>query len=249
MSKTYEALKRAEALRAKRKPEGEAPQTQQHTFHHGHHDLPVNGSDDYYELRRRLIGSAVGDSVKTILVVSALHGEGASSVACLLAKAMADRGRANSLLVDLNLRAPSLWRLMKTKSREGFTSVVANTQTFDDVMQESEIEGVKVVTAGNGYVDAIDVIDNPRTFEVVSDIGRFADVVFVDAAPVTLYPDARALAPLVDGVILVIEADVTPVSVASRAVELIRDSEANLLGVVLNKGRNYIPDRILQLIG
>jgi Mrp family chromosome partitioning ATPase len=138
---------------------------------------------------------------------------------------------------------------MKTKSREGFTSVVANTQTFDDVMQDSEIEGVKVVTAGNGYVDAIDVIDNPRTFEIVSDLGRFADVVFVDAAPVTLYPDARALAPLVDGVILVIEADVTPVSVASRAVELIRDSEANLLGVVLNKGRNYIPDRILQLIG
>ena len=78
MSKTYEALKRAEALRAKRKPEGDT--SQQHTFHHGHHDLPVNGSDDYYELRRRLIGSAVGDSVKTILVVSALHGEGASKI-------------------------------------------------------------------------------------------------------------------------------------------------------------------------
>jgi Mrp family chromosome partitioning ATPase len=66
---------------------------------------------------------------------------------------------------------------------------------------------------------------------------------------VTLYPDARALAPLVDGVILVVEADVTPVAVANRAVELIRDTGANLLGVVLNKRRDYIPDRVLQLVG
>ena len=106
-----------------------------------------------------------------------------------------------------------------------------------------------VVTAGNGYVDPIDVIDNRRTLELVSDLGRHADVVFIDCAPVTLYPDARALAPIVDGVVLVVEADVTPVSVANRAVELIRDTGANILGVVLNKRRDYIPDRLLQLIG
>jgi capsular exopolysaccharide synthesis family protein len=212
-------------------------------------DLPVGGADDYYELRRRLIGSAVGDAIKTVLVVSALHGEGASSTACLLARAMADRGRARSLLVDLNLRTPSLWRMLGAKQRQGLTSVVSGERSLIDVVQPTPYDGVNLVTAGNGYANAIDVIDNPKTLETVSELGRHADVVFIDAAPVTLYPDARAIAPLVDGVILVVEADVTPVAVANRAVELIRDTGANLLGVVLNKRRDYIPDRVLQLVG
>ena len=244
MSKTYEALKRAEALRAKKRtvePEVAEQQLQSHP--------PVGGSDDYYELRRRLIGAAVGDTVKTILVVSPLHGEGASSVACLLSRAMAERGRASTLLVDLNLRTPSLSRLMHAKGHDGFTSMVVESRALDDVAQGTEIDSLKVVTAGNGYVDPIDVIDNRRTLEIVSDLGNHADVVFIDCAPVTLYPDARALAPIVDGVILVVEADVTPVSVANRAVELIRDTGANVLGVVLNKRRDYIPERLLQLIG
>ena len=76
-----------------------------------------------------------------------------------------------------------------------------------------------------------------------------ADVVFIDGAPVTLYPDSRALAPIVDGVILVVEADVTPVGVASRAVDIIRETGANLVGVVLNKTRDYVPERIVRLLG
>jgi len=120
---------------------------------------------------------------------------------------------------------------------------------LEDVVQSTELDALKIVTAGNGYVDPIDVIDNRRTLEIVSHLGNYADVAFIDCAPVTLYPDARALAPIVDGVILVVEADVTPVSVANRAVELIRDTGANVLGVVLNKRRDYIPERLLQLIG
>lgn len=245
MSKTYEALKRAEASRTKQQESAQSNQAQEAPLG----ELPVSGADDYYELRRRLIGSAVGDAIKTVLVVSALHGEGASSVACLLGRAMADRGRSRSLLVDLNLRTPSLWRMLAAKQRQGLTSVVSGERSLSDVVQATPHEGVSLVTAGNGYANAIDVIDNAKTLEMVSDLGRHADVVFIDAAPVTLYPDARALAPLVDGVVLVVEADVTPVAVANRAVELIRDTGANLLGVVLNKRRDYIPDRVLQFVG
>ena len=128
-------------------------------------------------------------------------------------------------------------------------SVVSGERSLPDVAQDTPYEGLKVITTGNGYANAIDVIDDARTMAMVSDLGHQSEVVFIDAAPVTLYPDARALAPLVDGVILVVEADVTPVAVANRAVELIRDTGANLLGVVLNKRRDYIPDRVLQLVG
>jgi capsular exopolysaccharide synthesis family protein len=239
MSKTYEALKRAETLRSKQAMAEGVPNP----------PLPVNGTDDYYELRRRLFGSAVGDTIKTVLVVSSLHGEGASGVCCLLAKAMSDRGRSKVLLVDLNLRTPSLWRQMNVGGHEGFVNMVAEGKSVADVVQTTESGGVRVITAGSGRLNAIDVIDSERTIDLVGGMSQHADIVFIDAPPVTLYPDSRALAPLVDGVVLVVEADVTPVSVANRAAQMIRETGANLIGVVLNKRRDYIPDRIARLVG
>ena len=241
MSKTYEALKRAEALRAKQRDEAEP-------FSAPGSDVPIGGSDDYYELRRRLADAEVGTSLKTIVLASALHGEGTSSMACLLARALAERGRSKVLLVDMNLRAPSLWRLMDAKGQEGMTSVLCGDRKLEEVVQETDTEGLSVITAGNGQVDAIDMIDNERAAEVVRSLGSHADIVLIDAAPVTLYPDSRALAPLVDGVILVVEADVTPVSVVTRAVDLLRETEANVIGVVLNKQRDHVPEQLLQLI-
>jgi capsular exopolysaccharide synthesis family protein len=243
MSKTYEALKRAEALRAQERA-AETFDAQYPTP-----TVPLQGADDFYELRRALLGSAVGESVRTILVVSSLHGEGTSSVACLLARAIAEGGRSRALLVDLNLRTPALWRLMNVSGQAGFMNVVAEGRRIDEVIQPTDLEGVAIVTAGSGRLNAVDVIDSPKTAELVGDLARLADVTFIDAPPVTLYPDARALAPLVDGVILVVEADATPVSVAARAADIVRETGANLLGVVLNKTRQYIPDRLAAVVG
>ncbi|HEY2773580.1 MAG TPA: CpsD/CapB family tyrosine-protein kinase [Candidatus Binatia bacterium] len=243
MSKTYEALKRAEALRAQER----AAET--FDVEHVPPTIPLHGADDYYELRRALMTSQVGESVRSVLVVSSLHGEGTSSVACLLARAIGGGGRTRALLVDLNLRTPALWRLMNVSGQAGFMNVIAEDKRLDEVIQPTDVPGVAIVTAGNGRLSAVDVIDNPKAPEVVEGLARLADVTFIDAPPVTLYPDARALAPLVDGVILVIEADATPVGVASRATEILRESGANILGVVLNKTRQYIPERFAAVIG
>ena len=140
----------------------------------------ATGADDYYELRRRLIGAAVGDTVKTVLVASAMPGEGASSVACLLARAMAERGRAKTLLVDLNLRTPALGRMLHAAKPDGFATILADGRSLADVIQPTEIESLSVVTAGSGYVDPIDIIDNRRTLEMVSQLASYADVSFID---------------------------------------------------------------------
>ncbi len=243
MSKTYEALKRAEALRNQE----QARQTFDVPWPTP--SIPIRGADDYYELRRSLMGWAVGESVRTILVASPLHGEGASSVACVLARAIAEGGRLKVLLVDLHLRTPALWRLMNVPGQHGFLNLVADGKRVDEVVQTTDFEGVTLITAGTGRLNAIDVIDSPRTVDLVPGLAKLADVVLIDAPPITLYPDARALAPLSDGVILVVEADVCPVGVANKAAEIIRETGANLLGVVLNRTRSYVPERLARLIG
>ncbi len=209
----------------------------------------LSGADEYFEARRSLRSAAIGVELKTILVVSSLHGEGASTVVCQFARAMADGARAHVLLADLNMRTPSLRRLMRVSGREGFMNVVADQVHLKDVVQKTNVEGVSVLTAGSGRYSAIEILDRNTAPGVVNGLAETADLVFADAPPVTLYPDARALAPLFDGVILVVEADTTPVSVATRSCQILRDAGANILGVVLNKRRDYIPDVIDRLVG
>jgi len=87
--------------------------------------------------------------------------------------------------------------------------------------------------------------DMPR---LVADLASRADMVFIDVPPFALYPDAAAIAGVVDGVVLVVEADSTPVAVASRTVEAVRKAGGEVLGSVLNKRREYIPAAISELI-
>jgi len=278
MSKTYEALKRAEAARAETArqeaadlaaaveaatPQGASPAAgvapeagpsaylpgMAESLDIGSELGLLSGADEYFEVRRSLRSAAVGVELKTILVVSSLHGEGASTVVCQFARAMSDGARAQVLLADLNMRTPSLRRLMRVKGREGFMNVVADEKPLKDVVQTASVEGVSVLTAGSGRYGAIEILDRNTAPGVVNSLAETADLVFADAPPVTLYPDARALAPLFDGVILVVEADTTPVSVATRSCQILRDAGANILGVVLNKRRDYIPDVIDRLVG
>lgn len=272
MSKTYEALKRAEAARADAAKEeagrlaaaveGSAAEAggadpgqtaylpgMGEGFDLGSELGLLSGADEYFEVRRSLRSAAIGAELKTVLVVSSLHGEGASTVVCQFARAMADGERARVLLADLNMRTPSLRRLMRVKGREGFMNVVADNVALEDVVQAAGVDGVSVLTAGSGRYGAIEILDRNTAPGVVNSLAEAADLVFADAPPVTLYPDARALAPLFDGVILVVEADTTPVSVATRSCQILRDAGANILGVVLNKRRDYIPDVIDRLVG
>ncbi len=243
MSKTYEALKRAEAARTKAKVPDEGG------FDHGHHVAPLQGADEYFEVRRSLRAAAVEAPLRTLMMVSALHGEGTSTVACQFAKAMSNGGRSAVLLADLNMRTPSLRRLTKAKEQAGFINVVTESMEIEKAVQPTDTEGVSVLTAGNGATEAIDVLDTSHPNEVIGRLTELAETVIVDTPPVTLYPDARALAPSFDGVILVLEADVTPVSVASRASQILRDAGANVIGVVLNKKRTHIPEAVSRLIG
>ena len=118
----------------------------------------------------------------------------------------------------------------------------------DALIDQAERDGLRITGALVTHYHQDHV--GGRIFNMeIEGLARLADVILIDAPPITLYPDARAIAPLVDGVILVVEADSTPVSVAARATEILRESGANILGVVLNKTRQYIPERFSALIG
>jgi capsular exopolysaccharide synthesis family protein len=240
MSRTYEALKRAENLRS-----GAAATGQRGVAAPG---IATATADEDFELRQAMTSVNIGGEVKTVAVSSSLHGEGTSSVAWLLARAAAANGRNKVLLVDMNFRTPSLWRMAQAGSPEGVMNVISGEKTLDQVIQDTAESGVRLVTAGTGGDDAIVLLERADMPALVKELASHADLVFIDVPPFALYPDAATVAGAVDGVVLVVEADSTPVAVASRTIEAVRKAGGEVLGSVLNKRREYIPVAISELV-
>jgi capsular exopolysaccharide synthesis family protein len=244
VSKIYEALKKAEQERAQSRlsrfrsvpapSEGPPPQ-------------PI-ADEEYQRLRANLLTALGPSAMRTILVAAPRHREGATTVALGLATTLAKDRDARVLLVEANLRTPAIDRALATGADGGLADFLQGRQPVESVVSRIDSANFSVVSAGkltNGTAQAID-------FDLLGDM--FArlrpeyDFVVIDSPPVNQYADASVLASKVDGVILVVEADRTPLAEAEAAKRQLERVGARILGVVLNRKRSYIPAFIESLL-
>lgn len=241
MSKIYDALKRAERERElarehTREPAGPASDEVSQPNGREH--------DDYRRLRASLLSTPAYSELHTILVTATRHGEGTTRVALGLAAALAAEGETRVLLVEANLRSPSLRTRLQLGNGPGLSDFLAGRASAESVITALADLNLSVVHAGSQAV-ALDC-------EVIAaGIGRLApqfDFVIVDGPPVNRYADVSVLAPKLDGVILVVEADQTPVVDAESAKRNLDRVGARIFGVVLNRRRSYIPAALQALL-
>jgi capsular exopolysaccharide synthesis family protein len=192
----------------------------------------------------RYTGKAL--KIKTILVTGTAHGGGTSTAAVNLATSLADDARHSVLVVDANLRTPGLHRFFNTDAAEGMSELL-------DVRGEKNFRFKKIGdndlylfpcglrrSGGEGYFES-------RRFDgFLNNVRNSFDYVIFDCAPVQGFPDTQTLCSKVDGVILVITYDKTRRQVALRAKKELQDAGANILGVVINRRKYYIPDWIYR---
>jgi capsular exopolysaccharide synthesis family protein len=194
--------------------------------------------DDYQKLRANLVSVPVPSVLHTILLVSPRHGEGTTTVAVGLATALARERDTRVLLVEGNLRSPSFCRLFALTSEVGVLEFASGQATPEALAIRLEQLNLSVIAAGG----AARADTNVAIVDVL--IGRLQsqfDFIIIDGPPVNSYADASMLATKVDGVILVVEADRTPVVEAEIAKRQLDRVGARILGVVLNRRRSYIP--------
>jgi Mrp family chromosome partitioning ATPase len=170
-----------------------------------------------------------GKKSRVILFMSALGGEGVTTVASQFASVLIGDGRGRVLLVDLNSRAPA------PGARPAAAAARAAGPTIGVAALGEEIR--RAASRAPAGVRAF--------FATAST--QF-DWVIVDAAPVLEAPESVHLAPLADGVVLVVRAGHAKRPVVLRAVDLLRKSGARILGSVLNRRRLEIPDFIYRRI-
>ena len=234
MSKIYEAVKKAAQDRERTgvgttRPAG----------------APAGGAldgggveDDYQKLRASLVSIPVPSGLHTVLLVSPRHGEGTTTVAVGLATALAKERETRVLLIEGNFRSPSFSSMLPLTSGVGVLDFAAGRAAPEGLVTRLDQLNLSVIAAGAGArADT-----NIEVIEVL--VGRLQsqfDFIVIDGPPVNSYADASVLATKVDGVILVVEADRTPVAEAEAAKRQLDRVGARILGLVLNRRRSYIP--------
>lgn len=235
MSKIYDALKRAEQERELARDQArELGPSQEPSSPDGQEQ------DDYRRLRATLVFTPAYSNAHTILLTATRHGEGTTRVAIGLAKALAAEGETRVLLVEANLRTPSFRDRLPLTSGPGLSDFLAGRAGPEAVVTQIDEQNLSVVHAGQ----KVAVVDCEAMAGGLARLSPAFDFVIIDAPPVNRYADVSVLAPKVDGVILVVEADQTPVVDAESAKRNLDRVGAHIFGVVLNRRRSYVPAAI-----
>jgi capsular exopolysaccharide synthesis family protein len=240
MTATYEALKKAEAEKESQFNSSLGRNGQEAADSCWDNGVP--NRLEYEKIRVWLTHPAGLDQrLRTAMVVGCQSGTGTTTTAALLAASLAEAKNSRVLIVDGNFRTPALNRLFQLKNNGGFSEVVSKGLPFEAQTQPTNRQNLLVLPSGQAPIVPAELFEGEAMKQFLSQLKKAFDFVIFDAAPLLQFPDAYALAPSVDGVIIVIEAEKTSIEDAQRVKRNLEQVGARILGVVLNRQRDYTP--------
>jgi capsular exopolysaccharide synthesis family protein len=200
-------------------------------------------AESYRTLRTSVVFTAAQRGMKTLMVVSASAGEGKTTTACNLAVSLADANK-RVILLSADLRKPRMHRFFGLTNDAGLASVLAGEVKPWEALQKPGVENLRVMASGPVPARPAELLQSEQMGELLTELREVADLIILDTAPVLLVADALGLAPLVDGVLFVADAENTSSAAISHAREQLEQVSAPLIGAVLNnfdpqKARSY----------
>ena len=189
-------------------------------------------SEAFRSLRLGIMQNGGREPVRSVLLspVGADAGT-ADDVISGLAASLAASG-LSVVVVDADFRAPRLHSVYRVPESPGLAEALAGESRLEDSFHQTENPRIKVVSAGR-VSDAVDALASPAMERVVSSLRSQADVVLISSAPADAFADAVVMAPVVDGVVLVVASGVTQEGALSEVGSALRAAKAKLLGAVL----------------
>lgn len=191
-------------------------------------------SEQYRTLRTNILFSSVDQELKTLLVTSTVPGEGKTTTAANLAVVFAQQGK-RTLLVDADLRKPSIHEMFDIDNQKGLTTVLTKQTTLEDTMVQRGEDTLYILSSGPLPPNPAELLGS-RAFETFFTTAKETfDIVLYDTPPVLVVTDAQIIAHKCDGTILVTSANKTEKQDAVKAKDLLENAGAKLLGAVLNQ--------------
>lgn len=203
---------------------------------HLERDLQGAGGEAFRMIRTSIGFVNVETPVRSLLVTSATAQEGKTTTSLNLAAAYAVGG-LRTVLVEADLRRPSLHRVFGMNGTRGLTTAIVGDVALNEAILNTDMRNLSVLMAGAIPPNPVELLGSDQMLELLDRLQRSFDIVVIDSPPVVPVADPAALAGRTGGVVLVVRAGKTDRRRVMQASQVIDRAGGRMLGVVLNDVR------------
>lgn len=194
------------------------------------------------KLQSRLWRHVRKEDLKTILITSAVGGEGKTTTVAYLATTTALHPDRRILAVDFDFRHPQLHKHFDVEPTGGIADVLEGRSGLDETISKTSLPSLDLLVVAARHERPGQILNSPQLEPTMESLRARYDLIYMDAPPLVPVADASALVPLSDGVLFVVMAGKTPKPHLSRARELCLGMGGNILGLVVGNAQEAAPD-------
>jgi len=172
--------------------------------------------------------------IRSLVISSALPGDGKSTVALNLAQIAAVMGK-RVLLVDSDLRRPQIHNRTNLSNQQGLTNLISTDIPVDQVIQQlPAMTNLSVITSGPIPPDPARLLSSGKMKRLMAEFQKNFDLVIYDVPPIVGLVDVRLIAPHTDGIVMIVRIDKTDKLGVIQAQDSLKISSTNVLGIAIN---------------
>ena len=196
--------------------------------------------EEYRSLRTHVLHKSQKQKLQSIVVASVGPSEGKSVTALNLSWLLAQTDGVKALIIDSDLRMPSLSDYLGIETEKGLSEILTGNATLKESIIKLEPAGLHLLAGGEARNDVTELISGPKFKEILREAREMFDYVIIDAPPLGIFTDAAVLINHADGAMLVLRANRTRYSEVDRVLETI--PRERMLGVVLNQSEDVMDE-------
>lgn len=196
---------------------------------------------EFRRLEHRLYGNAAVKKQKIFMVTSANMGEGKSTISSLLSITHARHRHIATLLIDCDLRRPTIHKLFDVPRENGLTEYFYGNAEPEDLIKQTHLSNLSVITAGRSESSASELLALEPLTHLINSLEPSFDMIILDSPPVIPVSDPLIIADAADGIYWIMKAGYTKKKMIKHAIEMLGEKSEKIVGTVINNSKNVMP--------
>lgn len=192
-------------------------------------------AEEYRNIRTNIEFSNIDRKKNVILLTSTQPDEGKTTVICNLAEVFAKLEHTKVLLIDGDLRNPSVHKQFNMSNRIGLTDILLGNNSFEECVRKVDSVNFEILSCGQVPPNPSEILGSKKMKDFINSLKDQYDYIFIDSSPVGVVTDASIISTYSDGVIMIIGWDEVSLDSVKTAKSRLDRVNANILGTIVNK--------------